>query len=68
MGTASWTPPVQCWSTVSLAQQRMDVVFAAGRGIACFNGEAGANNYPLRGGKYTHFEGSAGVVWLALVP
>ena len=28
-----------------------------GHGIACFNGEAGANNYPLRGGKYTYFEG-----------
>lgn len=29
----------------------------ASRGLACFNGEAGANNYPLRGGKYCHFEG-----------
>ena len=28
-----------------------------GHGIACFNGEAGANNYPLRGGKYSQFEG-----------
>ena len=29
----------------------------AGHGAACFNGEAGANNYPLRGGKYSMFEG-----------
>lgn len=28
-----------------------------GHGTACFNGEAGANNYPLRGGKYSPFEG-----------
>jgi len=26
-------------------------------GYQCFNGEAGANNYPLRGGKYSFFEG-----------
>lgn len=29
----------------------------AGHGGACFNGEAGANNFPLRGGKYAMFEG-----------
>lgn len=28
-----------------------------GHGTVCFNGEAGANNYPLRGGKYAMFEG-----------
>merc|ERR1719353_379675 len=28
-----------------------------GHGTACDNGEAGANNYPLRGGKYSNFEG-----------
>jgi arylsulfatase I/J len=28
-----------------------------GHGTACANGEAGANNYPLRGGKYSNFEG-----------
>lgn len=28
-----------------------------GHGISCFNGEAGANNFPLRGGKYSNFEG-----------
>lgn len=28
-----------------------------GHGTACFNGESGANNYPLRGGKYSNFEG-----------
>jgi arylsulfatase A-like enzyme len=28
-----------------------------GKGTACFNGESGANNYPLRGGKYSNFEG-----------
>lgn len=27
------------------------------RGFVCPNGEAGANNYPLRGGKYNYFEG-----------
>jgi arylsulfatase I/J len=28
-----------------------------GHGTVCFNGEAGANNFPLRGGKYSMFEG-----------
>ncbi|KAJ9446660.1 hypothetical protein DIPPA_60792 [Diplonema papillatum] len=28
-----------------------------GHSAACFNGETGASNYPLRGGKYTVFEG-----------
>jgi len=28
-----------------------------GHGAACFNGEAGANNYPLQGGKYSKWEG-----------
>ena len=28
-----------------------------GHGTACDNGEAGANNWPLRGGKYSNFEG-----------
>ena len=28
-----------------------------GKGTSCFNGETGANNYPLRGGKYANFEG-----------
>ena len=27
-------------------------------GVTCMTGEAGANNYPLRGGKYSFFEGS----------
>ena len=28
-----------------------------GHGTTCFNGEAGPNNWPLRGGKYSGFEG-----------
>ena len=28
-----------------------------GHGTVCFNGEAGANNWPQRGGKYSNFEG-----------
>merc|ERR1712070_1045478 len=28
-----------------------------GHGTVCMNGEAGANNFPLRGGKYSNFEG-----------
>ena len=28
-----------------------------GHGTSCFNGEAGANNWPLRGGKYSNYEG-----------
>jgi len=32
-----------------------------GHGTACDNGEAGANNYPLRGGKYSNFEGGTRV-------
>ena len=28
-----------------------------GHGTSCFDGEAGANNWPLRGGKYSNFEG-----------
>eukprot|EP00505_MAST-04D_sp_SCG-Rhode-Island_P000595 Stramenopile-MAST_4_protein_595 len=27
------------------------------KGTSCFNGETGANNFPLRGGKYSNFEG-----------
>ena len=27
------------------------------KGVTCMTGEAGANNYPLRGGKYSFFEG-----------
>ena len=34
-----------------------DIGEDVGKGTACFNGEAGANNYPLRGGKCSNFEG-----------
>jgi len=50
-GTCNTTMPSPETSGSSLAGS--DV----GHGTACFNGEAGANNYPLRGGKYSYFEG-----------
>eukprot|EP00911_Craspedida_sp_UC1_P000317 UC1_evm1s242 len=34
-----------------------DCTLNSTHGIQCFSGEAGANNYPLRGGKYSAFEG-----------
>jgi len=40
-------------STVSSPDPSSDL----GHGTSCFNGEAGASNFPLRGGKYSLFEG-----------
>lgn len=46
-------PQGRCNTTHTKTTSSTDV----GHGTTCFNGEAGANNWPLRGGKYSQFEG-----------
>jgi len=50
-------PDGGCNTTMPAAGEPEDVSSDIGHGTTCFNGEAGANNWPLRGGKYSHFEG-----------
>eukprot|EP00927_Polykrikos_kofoidii_P070735 TRINITY_DN6712_c0_g1_i5.p1 TRINITY_DN6712_c0_g1~~TRINITY_DN6712_c0_g1_i5.p1 ORF type:complete len:592 (-),score=67.00 TRINITY_DN6712_c0_g1_i5:153-1832(-) len=46
-------PDGGCNTTYGATSEGSDV----GHGTACFNGEAGGSNFPLRGGKYSNFEG-----------
>mmetsp|Transcript_45267 Transcript_45267/g.105023 ORF Transcript_45267/g.105023 Transcript_45267/m.105023 type:complete len:627 (-) Transcript_45267:68-1948(-) len=51
------SPDGHCNTTLPAAGESEDVSSDVGHGTTCFNGEAGANNWPLRGGKYSQFEG-----------
>lgn len=44
---------------------RIAINVDAGHGTMCFNGEAGGSNFPLRGGKYSNFEGGIRVTAFA---
>ena len=50
-------PMGRCNTTEPPAGQDAPFDSNIGHGTACFNGEAGASNFPLRGGKYSMFEG-----------
>lgn len=47
----------ECNATTAAPASSSPAASDVGHGTVCFNGEAGATNWPLRGGKYAMFEG-----------